>query len=155
MLTLTTPYNHPLGNGLVMKSIRDMSDVERLTAFDIQIFGQDIEEFVTALIVHHPATRPEHWLYIEDEMTRQIVAALSLIPWEKESSVSVRQACKNFQGNKVRVFIGPEGGWETDEVERARRHGIVPVRLGPTLLRSETAGVVAATLILSECGVYA
>src|SRR5206468_4057574 len=65
-----------------MKSICDKSDVERIEAFDIQIFGQGVKEFVPALILHHPATRPEHWLYIEDETNRQIVSALSLIPWQ-------------------------------------------------------------------------
>lgn len=82
MLTTTTHYNHPLGNGLVMKSICDISDVERIAAFDIQIHGQGVANFAPALILHHPATRPEHWLYIEDEATKQIVSALSLIPWE-------------------------------------------------------------------------
>lgn len=82
MLTSSTSYNRPLGNGLIMKSICDKSDVERITAFDIQIFGQDVADFAPALILHHPSTRPEHWLYIESEKTRQIVSALSLIPWE-------------------------------------------------------------------------
>ncbi len=82
MLTSTTPYNRPLGNGLVMKSIGGKSDVERIAAFDVQIFGQGVAGFAPALILHHPATRPEHWLYIEDETTQQIVSTLALIPWE-------------------------------------------------------------------------
>ena len=78
--------------------------------------------------------------------------SLALIPWEKESTKTIRQAVST--STAVYIFIGPEGGWETSEVDLAIRHHAIPVRLGPTLLRSETAGLVAATLVLSKCGVY-
>jgi 16S rRNA (uracil1498-N3)-methyltransferase len=77
---------------------------------------------------------------------------LALIPWEKETGKTIRQAVGRT--SIASLFIGPEGGWETAEVELARRHGVVPVRLGPTLLRSETAGLVASALVLAELGVY-
>ena len=80
--------------------------------------------------------------------------ALGLIPWEKEQKRSIREALGEKRRSTVVLFIGPEGGWEADEVELAVRHGVVPIRLGPTLLRSETAGLVASALVLSECGVY-
>jgi len=75
---------------------------------------------------------------------------LTLIPWEKESAKSVREACRGWEGASARIFIGPEGGWESNEVDRAVRHGAIAVTLGPILLRSETAGLVAATLVLAE-----
>jgi 16S rRNA (uracil1498-N3)-methyltransferase len=89
-----------------------------------------------------------------EALSEAVPDCLSLIPWEKESQRSVRQACHGFKGKRVRVFIGPEGGWDSKEVERAERYGVIPVRLGPTLLRSETAGLVAATLVLAELDVY-
>ena len=79
---------------------------------------------------------------------------LSLIPWEKENEKTIAQACKGFQGSHVNLFIGPEGGWDPQEIEIALQTGIIPVRLGPTLLRTETAGLVAATLTLCEFSVY-
>lgn len=79
---------------------------------------------------------------------------LSLIPWEKEAERSIRRACHDFHGTEVSIFIGPEGGWEAQEVDLAQRRGVIPVRLGPTLLRSETAGLVAAALVLGELGIY-
>jgi len=81
---------------------------------------------------------------------------LTLIPWEKETAKTIKQVVSSSQSKPTRVslFIGPEGGWEAREVESAVRQGAVAVRLGPTLLRSETAGLVAATLVLSELGVY-
>ena len=81
MLVETTPYARSLGNGLTLKSIRDLEDAERLAAFNKQIFGEGVAAMTRALIVHHPATRPEHWLYVEDEATGQVVSSLALIPW--------------------------------------------------------------------------
>lgn len=46
------------------------------------------------------------------------------------------------------VAIGPEGGWAKDEWDVGRRR----VGLGPTVLRAETAGVVAASLLAFQAG---
>lgn len=48
------------------------------------------------------------------------------------------------------IFIGPEGDFTKDEIAAAMEHHFVPVALGNTRLRTETAGVVAAT-ILCNC----
>jgi 16S rRNA (uracil1498-N3)-methyltransferase len=47
------------------------------------------------------------------------------------------------------VAVGPEGGFTDDEVATAQRGGWVMVALGPTLLRVETAGLVASARILA------
>ncbi|MDI3258349.1 MAG: 16S rRNA (uracil(1498)-N(3))-methyltransferase [Sinobacteraceae bacterium] len=41
------------------------------------------------------------------------------------------------------LLVGPEGGLEPSELELAQRHGFLPLRLGPRVLRTETAGVAA------------
>lgn len=41
----------------------------------------------------------------------------------------------------VAVFIGPEGGFEPEEVEAAREAGVKPISLGRRILRTETAGM--------------
>jgi 16S rRNA (uracil1498-N3)-methyltransferase len=45
------------------------------------------------------------------------------------------------------ILIGPEGDFTHEEVDMALRHHFVPVALGDTRLRAETAGVVAATIL--------
>ena len=45
------------------------------------------------------------------------------------------------------ILIGPEGDFSANEVELALRSGFVPVTLGNNRLRTETAGIVAATLL--------
>ena len=45
------------------------------------------------------------------------------------------------------ILIGPEGDFSKDEIELALQYNFIPVSLGITRLRSETAGIVAATLL--------
>ena len=45
------------------------------------------------------------------------------------------------------VLIGPEGDFTPDEITAAIQHQFMPVALGNTRLRTETAGVVAAVLL--------
>jgi len=48
----------------------------------------------------------------------------------------------------VSLFIGPEGGYTDEEIALARQSGAALVTLGRQVLRSETAGVVAAAIAL-------
>lgn len=50
------------------------------------------------------------------------------------------------------VLIGPEGGLADDEVEAARAAGFAPLSLGPRILRTETAPVVALALLQHRFG---
>ena len=45
---------------------------------------------------------------------------------------------------RVRLAIGPEGGWSPAEEQRARERGWIAVSAGPTILRTTTAAVAAA-----------
>lgn len=49
--------------------------------------------------------------------------------------------------NKVELLIGPEGGLDDDELTAACNAGFMPVRLGPRVLRTETAAVVALSVL--------
>jgi len=83
-------------------------------------------------------------------------SGISILPWEGEKLRSISDVLRNHQktGNDsaISIFIGPEGGFSSDEVEFARSYGIVPVSLGRRILRAETAGLVAATITLYEFG---
>ena len=56
------------------------------------------------------------------------------------------------QPASVAVAVGPEGGFSRDEVEAARAAGFVVVGLGPRILRTETAALVAVTLAQARWG---
>lgn len=53
---------------------------------------------------------------------------------------------------KVELLIGPEGGLDDDELVAAQKFGFMPVRLGPRVLRTETAAVVALTVLQALWG---
>lgn len=52
----------------------------------------------------------------------------------------------------VVALVGPEGGWSDDELETMNDSGCKAVSLGPRVLRTETAAVVAITLIQHAMG---
>jgi 16S rRNA (uracil1498-N3)-methyltransferase len=52
----------------------------------------------------------------------------------------------------VIVLIGPEGGLTEEEQSHARQAGFTGVRLGPRVLRTETAAIAALTLLQREFG---
>jgi 16S rRNA (uracil1498-N3)-methyltransferase len=54
--------------------------------------------------------------------------------------------------SKVELLIGPEGGLDDDELIAAQTAGFTPVRLGPRVLRTETAAVVALTVLQALWG---
>ncbi len=47
---------------------------------------------------------------------------------------------------KIGVWIGPEGGWDDEEVLDAKRSSFLMAELGPLVLRAETAAIVASYL---------
>jgi 16S rRNA (uracil1498-N3)-methyltransferase len=53
---------------------------------------------------------------------------------------------------RVAVAIGPEGGFDDAELADAARAGFDAVRLGPRVLRTETAGLAAMTTLLAAAG---
>jgi 16S rRNA (uracil1498-N3)-methyltransferase len=50
------------------------------------------------------------------------------------------------------LAVGPESGFDLDEIEAAKRAGFKPVRMGPRVLRTETAGPAAIAALQTLCG---
>ena len=60
-------------------------------------------------------------------------------------------ASRNVSEHGLTLLVGPEGGWSESELEEAQRAGVTPVRFGPRVLRTETAGlalIAASTALL-------
>ena len=55
-------------------------------------------------------------------------------------------------GGDIMLVVGPEGGVTEEELDRFREAGAVAAVLGPTILRTSTAGVAAASVLLARCG---
>lgn len=77
----------------------------------------------------------------------------AIIPYEKERSKGIKSSLKELGDiNTLGIFIGPEGGFEDNEIDTCIENGVAPVTLGPRILRTETAGFVASTIALYEIG---
>lgn len=82
---------------------------------------------------------------------------LRLLPYEEEHHLggqSLGDYLRALPGrpDAVSLFIGPEGGFEPEEVEFARQEGAAVVTLGPRVMRSETAGIVASAIVMEALG---
>ena len=73
-----------------------------------------------------------------------------LIPYElAEGMEKTREIMSGIQpGQSVAVFIGPEGGFESSEIEKAREIGVQSITLGKRILRTETAGLVTLAMLV-------
>ena len=74
----------------------------------------------------------------------------NMIPYELQDGIEqsrkiVDEACTK---NSIGIFIGPEGGFEKEEVESAFSKGIQPITLGKRILRTETAGMALVSILM-------
>ncbi|SMP39549.1 16S rRNA (uracil(1498)-N(3))-methyltransferase [Anoxynatronum buryatiense] len=87
----------------------------------------------------------------EDQKDR----TLRLLAYEREEGQHLSEQLKQEKlaaFDRIEIWIGPEGGFSTDEVAAAKAAGIQTVGLGPRILRTETAGLVLLTVVLYEMG---
>ena len=61
--------------------------------------------------------------------------------------ISIQDALRAYDGQDVTVLIGPEGDFSPEEARLAVEKGYIPIHLGSSRLRTETAAVVAATAV--------
>ncbi len=80
-------------------------------------------------------------------------AALALVL--HESAVESMEGVELPTDGDVVLVVGPEGGITDDELDAFVGRGARPLRLGPTVLRSSTAGAIAAAAVLSRTSRWA
>ena len=60
---------------------------------------------------------------------------------------SIKEVLNSFEGTDITVMIGPEGDFSRAEAETALEAGFIPVHLGESRLRTETAALTAAASV--------
>lgn len=77
---------------------------------------------------------------------------MNIIPYEEAEGVEYsRNIIKIIKGKKsLGIFIGPEGGFAREEVEKALDAGASAITLGHRILRTETAGMAVISIIMFE-----
>ncbi len=129
------------------------------------------ERSVVRLDAQQARRKADHWRAIAVAACEQsgrnrvpaIAAAVSLAQFLREDALEstrlllsplagVRLSDMPRPARAVTVLIGPEGGLTPQEQENARSRGYTGVRMGPRVLRTETAAIVALTLLQREFG---
>ena len=77
---------------------------------------------------------------------------VNLIPYELAEGMKETKAILDQvkPGMRVGIFIGPEGGFDVEEVEAAMTEGIHPITLGRRILRTETAGMTMLSILMFQ-----
>ncbi|MDK2808498.1 MAG: rRNA (uracil1498-N3)-methyltransferase [Clostridiales bacterium] len=76
----------------------------------------------------------------------------AVIPYENAEGIKAsKEAILNLsKKTAVGIFIGPEGGFSTEEIELAKKASVDPITLGKRILRTETAGFTILSLLMFE-----
>lgn len=77
---------------------------------------------------------------------------VTLLPYELAGGMEVtREVIRQIKsGQSVGIFIGPEGGFEPEEVDAAVSMGAKVITLGKRILRTETAGLATLAVLMFE-----
>ncbi len=75
-----------------------------------------------------------------------------VMPYEYENKVNFSSL--DFPSGSYALIIGSEGGFQEYEVEKAKNFGAKSVSLGNRILRSETASIIATSLVMFKLGEF-
>ncbi|MDZ7339132.1 MAG: 16S rRNA (uracil(1498)-N(3))-methyltransferase [candidate division KSB1 bacterium] len=132
--------------------------VPMTTARTVRFAGTRVDRWRRVALAAMKQCGRSVWPEVADPVPfAEVVAHLScsgprLIAHEAAGALPLLQAVKQWEAGsfpEALVLVGPEGGFADEEMSTAVSQGFVPVSLGPRRLRSETAAIVAATLIVS------
>ncbi len=93
----------------------------------------------------------------EDALKRMESLDLVIVPYENAENFGIKTLFndENIDTSKIKkvgILVGPEGGFELNEISRLKENGAYIVTLGSRILRTETAGFVATSLVQYELG---
>ncbi|HET8816707.1 MAG TPA: 16S rRNA (uracil(1498)-N(3))-methyltransferase [Pseudidiomarina sp.] len=91
--------------------------------------------------VHHPVTLAAWFAQLEPALR------LTLDPYAQRPLREME-----LMDRKVQLVIGPEGGFTEEEVALTAAHDFIPVKLGPRVLRTETAALAALSVLQYQFG---
>lgn len=82
---------------------------------------------------------------------------LVIVPYENAENFGIKTLFNNEKIDissikTVGILVGPEGGFELEEINKLRENGAYIVTLGSRILRTETAGFVTTSLVQYELG---
>ena len=98
-----------------------------------------------------PEVRP---LARTSDVEALVRSAAGAVVLHEEARLPIRELAVPAAGDLVLV-VGPEGGVSSSELDRLTAAGAVPVRMGPSVMRTSTAGTVAVGIVLASTARWA
>ncbi len=86
------------------------------------------------------------------EVLENLEGSASFMCYEGAADEPLQDFLAKKQAKCFAVLIGPEGGFTPAEVALCQQHGVQTVTMGPRILRTETASLVALSIVLYEKG---
>lgn len=97
------------------------------------------------------ATPPEIAIPRKVKDGARLQAGLRIVLAESEAQNQIRDVLATHPAESETILaIGPEGGWTDDELQIFQEAGWISASLGSTILRAETAAIVATAITMSE-----
>ena len=75
---------------------------------------------------------------------------MAIIAYEQHDKADIKTYLRSKAPKKIAVYIGPEGGFEEEEIKLAADSGIYAVSLGKRILRTETAPIALLSVLMYE-----
>jgi 16S rRNA (uracil1498-N3)-methyltransferase len=85
------------------------------------------------------------------ELARRVATASTAVLLDPGGPMALSALALPAAGD-IMLIVGPEGGVSPAEAQELAGAGAVTARLGPTVLRTSSAGLVAAAIVASRCG---
>lgn len=114
---------------------------------------QKIAEVAAKQSKRNSVPKVEHIVKLDDVLKKKNEYDLMLLAYENEENLYIKEALKNIDKKnkyKVAIIIGPEGGLSPEEVEKVKKEDVKVVSLGDRILRTETAPIMMASIIMYE-----
>lgn len=172
-----TPLKITLAQSLIRSSKMDLV-VQKCTELGVfRIMPMGTGRSLVKLDEAKSRARRERWQRIAEEAAKQSVRVQvpqiegvrdfasilkmardfdwGIIPWEEEGAGrSLKEALTKRLSppENILLLIGPEGGFTAQEVAEAKKAGLLPLSLGPHILRSETAAIATVAILAYELG---
>ncbi|MFD3157589.1 16S rRNA (uracil(1498)-N(3))-methyltransferase [Haloimpatiens sp. FM7330] len=131
---------------VVKNGMKDFKKTERWNRIALEACKQCKRSLVPK--VNEPI---EFNLFLEEIKNYDLI----VVPYENQQGYGIRKMISDVKSEDVKniaVVIGPEGGFEEEEISNLKEIGAYIVTLGPRILRTETAGFVCSSLIMYELG---
>ena len=90
----------------------------------------------------------------KEALTRAALAELAVCFYENEDRLTFRQAIESGSFTTASILTGPEGGFETSEIQMAQEAGLKICTLGSRILRCETAPLCALSAVMYASGEF-